>query len=77
MPIGDYVGTCRMGMKNDHHHGGAVVDERFKVIGIRSLRIIDNSVIPEITTGSMESVALMLGERGAEFIREDRKMKKN
>ena len=79
MPIGDYVGTCRMGTKNDHHNGGAVVDERFRVIGIRSLRIIDNSVIPEITTGSMGSVAIMLGERGAEFIREDRKklMKKN
>ena len=77
MPIGDYVGTCRMGTKNDHHHGGAVVDERFRVIGIRSLRVIDNSVIPEITTGSMASVAIMLGERGAEFIREDRKLKKN
>ncbi|KAF7494202.1 L-sorbose 1-dehydrogenase [Sarcoptes scabiei] len=70
MPIGDYVGTCKMGPPQDVDR---VVDERFRVIGTKSLRVIDNSVVPEITTGSLAPVALMLGERGAEFIKEDRR----
>ena len=68
-PIGDYVGTCRMGADGDDRR---VVDSRFKVVGdIQGLRVIDASVIPEIVTGGIGSVAMMIGERGAEFVKED------
>lgn len=66
--LGDYVGTCRMGSSGDKNR---VVDERFSVIGTKNLRVIDNSVVPEITSGGMAAVAIMLGERGANFIKED------
>lgn len=67
--LGDYAGTCRMGSSGDKNR---VVDERFVVVGTKNLRVIDNSVVPEITSGGMAAVAIMLGERGAHFIKEDR-----
>ena len=40
------VGTCKMG--NDEN---SVVNEKFKVHGIQNLRIIDASIMPNITSG--------------------------
>src|SRR5260221_9628970 len=41
------VGTCRMG-----HDERAVVDDRLRVHGIASLRVVDASVMPTITSGN-------------------------
>jgi choline dehydrogenase len=57
------VGTCKMG--NDPR---AVVDERLRVHGVRSLRIIDASVMPRITSGNTNAPTVMIAEKGAEIM---------
>ena len=58
------VGTCRMGSDPD-----AVVDDRLRVHGIASLRVIDASVMPRITAGNTNAPTVMIAEQGADFIR--------
>ena len=60
------VGTCKMG--DDAH---AVVDNRLKVHGIKGLRIIDLSIAPRIVGGNTNAAAIMIGEKGADMIKED------
>lgn len=67
-PMGDYVGTCRMGADGDSRR---VVDARFRVVGIEGLRVVDASVVPEIVSGGIATVAVMLGERAADIIKMD------
>ena len=62
------VGTCKMG--NDPQ---AVVNDRLQVRGIRSLRVIDASIMPTITSGNTNAPTVMIAERGAEFIQQDRR----
>jgi choline dehydrogenase len=51
--------TCRI---------GHVVDPNLKVFGIKNLRIADASVMPEITSGNINAVVIMIGERASEII---------
>ena len=46
----------------------AVVDQKLKVHGIENLRVVDASVMPEITSGNLNAPTLMIGERAADFI---------
>jgi len=57
------VGTCKMGSDPM-----AVVDERLKVHGIDHLRVVDASIMPVISSGNTNAPAMMIAERGAEFI---------
>ena len=46
----------------------AVVDEKLKVHGLQNLRVVDASVMPEITSGNLNAPTLMIAERAANFI---------
>lgn len=56
-------GTCRMG--RDEH---AVVDNHGRVHGVESLRVVDASIIPEITNGNLNAPVIMLAEKIAASI---------
>jgi choline dehydrogenase len=57
------VGTCKMGSDPQ-----AVVDDRLRVRGVASLRVIDASVMPRITSGNTNAPTIVIADKGAEFI---------
>lgn len=58
------VGTCRMGAD-----AGSVVDPQLRVRGVERLRVIDASVMPQVTSANTNAAALMIGENGADLMR--------
>ncbi|KAH8323118.1 hypothetical protein KR074_004624, partial [Drosophila pseudoananassae] len=60
------VGTCRLGQ-------GGVVDERLRVQGVKALRVVDASIMPQLPAGNTNGPAMIIGERGAQLILEDRR----
>jgi len=62
------VGTCRMG-KDDR----AVVDARLRVNGVHGLRVIDASIMPNITSGNTNGPTQALARHASAMLVEDLK----
>ena len=45
------------------------VDEKLRVSGLQNIRVVDASVMPEITSGNLNAPTLMIAERAADFIK--------
>ncbi len=63
------VGTAKMGPDFDPM---AVVDARLRVRGVARLRIADASVMPTITSGNTNSPTMMIAEKAARMILDER-----
>jgi choline dehydrogenase len=62
------VGTVKMGQKDDT---SAVLDPHLRLKGVSGLRVVDASVMPEITSGNTNSPTLMIAEKAAGWILSD------
>ncbi len=60
-------GSCRMGGDEQ-----SVVDSRLRVRGVERLRVIDASVMPRMTSTNTNAATIMIGEKGAAMVIEDR-----
>ena len=61
------IGTCKMGSD-----AMAVVDTNLKVHGVAGLRVADASVIPVMVSSNTNAPSILIGERCADFIRQER-----
>jgi len=61
-------GTAKMGPRSDPL---AVVDERLRVHGVSSLRVVDCSIMPTLVSGNTNAPVVMLAERAADFMLQD------
>jgi choline dehydrogenase len=58
-------GTSKMGSVKDKL---AVVDPECRVIGIQNLRVVDSSIMPQVTNGNLNAPTIMIGEKASDHI---------
>ena len=63
------AGTCKMGPVSDPT---AVVDQYCRVHGLEGLRVVDTSVMPDVTRANTNCTTIMIAERVADMIKEGR-----
>lgn len=62
------VGTCKMGPKDDPT---SVVSPELKVHGVKKLRVVDTSVIPEAPSAHTNAISVMIGERASDLLKNE------
>jgi choline dehydrogenase len=58
-------GTCKMGPASD---AMAVVDQYCRVHGIEGLRVVDASIMPNVTRSNTNATTIMIAERVADWM---------
>ncbi|KAF3426363.1 hypothetical protein E2986_06219 [Frieseomelitta varia] len=61
-------GTCKMGPSTDPE---AVVDAMLRVYGVKGLRVVDASIMPNIVSGNTNAPVIMIAEKGSDIIKEE------
>ena len=46
----------------------SVVDQETKVIGIKNLRVVDSSIMPDIVSGNLNAATIMIAEKASDII---------
>ena len=57
--------ACRMGAVDD---AASVVDPQCRVIGVGGLRVVDSSIMPQITNGNLNAPTIMIAEKAADHV---------
>jgi choline dehydrogenase-like flavoprotein len=59
------LGTCKMSGRDDDD---GVVDAELKVRGIKDLRVVDASIMPDLIGGNINAAVMMIAEKAADLI---------
>ncbi|KAK5637984.1 hypothetical protein RI129_012279 [Pyrocoelia pectoralis] len=65
-PENHQAGSCKMGPSSDNM---AVVNNQLQVHGIDRLRVIDASIMPQVTSGNTNAPTVMIAEKGSDMIK--------
>ena len=64
-PVWHAAGTCKMGKPTDQF---AVVDSKFRVMGMEGIRVVDASVMPRLVPGHPQATIYALAEKLADML---------
>ena len=61
-----YHPSCTLKMGVDKM---SVVDEKLRIYGLQNIRVIDSSIMPEITSGNLNAPTIMIAEKASDIIK--------